>query len=83
MATMMKSLTRDGGTPADGAKSAHWASPAAIEEAKYFTFIPTVWGHGHICNAWSVPCARSGNESVQHANDAVRDGHWHHGDPMP
>ena len=33
---------KDSGTPAVGAKSSHWASPAVIKEAKDFTFIPAV-----------------------------------------
>ena len=48
---------KDNAAAAAGAKSSHWASPAVIKEAKDFTFIPAERGHGHICNAWSVPCA--------------------------
>ena len=48
---------KDRAAAAAGAKSSHWASPAVIKEAKDFTFIPAVRGRGHICNAWSVPCA--------------------------
>ena len=46
---------KDSGTPAVGAKSSHWASPAVIKEAKDFTIIPAVGPRSHLqCMAGAV-----------------------------